>query len=73
MTYTPTQYIHTHTHTHTHMYKHTYTGPGWLMDLKGTLSSPFLPCIIVMLRFSHSTGEVMTVGSANHSIKARIL
>ena len=39
-------------HTCTHMYKHIYTGPGWLMDPKGTLSSPYPPCITVMPKFS---------------------
>ena len=29
-----------------------HTGPGWLMDTKGTVSSPFPPTNIVMPRFS---------------------
>ena len=31
---------------------HTHTGPGWLMGTKGTLSSPYPPCHVVMPRFS---------------------
>ena len=51
---------HTHTRTKTHMNTHSYTqthaftnaGPGWLMDAKGTISSPYPPSIIVMPQFS---------------------
>ena len=31
---------------------HAHTGPCWLMDPKGTLSSPYPPCTIVMPHFS---------------------
>ena len=38
----------THARTHTH----THTGPGWLMDTNGTVSSPYPPTHIIMPRFS---------------------
>ena len=28
------------------------TGPVWLMDLEGTLSSPYVPCTVIMPHFS---------------------
>ena len=31
---------------------HVHSGPGWLMDPKGTLSSPYPPCHVVMPNFS---------------------
>ena len=45
-------HTHIHTHTQTHTHKHTHTGPGWLMDTKGALSSPYAPTHIIMPRFS---------------------
>ena len=33
-------------------YTHTHTGPGWLMDTKGTLSSSHPPVYIIMPQFS---------------------
>ena len=42
----------THACTYAHTCTHAQTGPSWLMDTKGTLSSPYLPTHIVMPRFS---------------------
>ena len=46
------QYTHTYnTHTHTHIH-YTHTGPGWLINMKGTRSSSYPPIIIIMPHFS---------------------
>ena len=53
-THTPPSHTlaYTHMQTHKHTHTHVHTSPGWLVVLKGAISSPYPPCDIVMPHFS---------------------